>query len=291
MPWKSLQPQLATHDWSLLDAALKISDQTGGVPMGLSVYCGTDEARASSFSPSWLWSAGAQKFTYSSASGVSGFMALPWDPIFQREWKAFISALGARYDGDPRLSYITLTGLGHGVETYVGGGDTARIERMFPIQVGGQTFKTAGSAWLWAAEQIIGYWLSSFPTTTIFTAFGKPFEDASGQDALRSIGDWVIGNSPSRAFGFQCNSLSYKSSDTYLPNYFISQYRAERPAGFQVVGKIGDPRLGNFKDALQRGVDLGGHWVELYSPDVADSANDRLISDFRAAFKANALPV
>ncbi|HKF93696.1 MAG TPA: hypothetical protein VKB96_03670, partial [Gammaproteobacteria bacterium] len=34
-------------------------------------------------------------------------MPLPWDPIFQQKWGAFVQALGARYGNNPNVSYVT----------------------------------------------------------------------------------------------------------------------------------------------------------------------------------------
>src|SRR5438094_864711 len=45
-------------------------------------------------------------------------MPLPWDPIFQQKWGAFVQALAARYGNAPNLAYVTMGGSGHRREAY-----------------------------------------------------------------------------------------------------------------------------------------------------------------------------
>ena len=45
-------------------------------------------------------------------------MPLPWDPVFQQKWGAFIQALAARYGNAPNLAYVTMGGPGRRREAY-----------------------------------------------------------------------------------------------------------------------------------------------------------------------------
>jgi hypothetical protein len=45
-------------------------------------------------------------------------MPLPWDPIFQQKWGAFIQAFAARYRNAPNLAYVIMGGLGRTAESY-----------------------------------------------------------------------------------------------------------------------------------------------------------------------------
>ena len=45
-------------------------------------------------------------------------MPLPWDPVFQQKWGAFVQALGARYGNNPNVAYITMGGPGRRREAY-----------------------------------------------------------------------------------------------------------------------------------------------------------------------------
>src|SRR5439155_2213885 len=45
-------------------------------------------------------------------------MPLPWDPIFQQKWGAFVQALAARYGNAANLSYVTMGGPGRRREAY-----------------------------------------------------------------------------------------------------------------------------------------------------------------------------
>ena len=45
-------------------------------------------------------------------------MPLPWDPIFQQKWGAFIQALAARYGNNPNVAYVVMGGPGRRQEAY-----------------------------------------------------------------------------------------------------------------------------------------------------------------------------
>ena len=45
-------------------------------------------------------------------------MPLPWDPVFQAKWGAFIQALAARYGSAPNLAYVVMGGPGRRAESY-----------------------------------------------------------------------------------------------------------------------------------------------------------------------------
>ncbi len=45
-------------------------------------------------------------------------MPLPWDPVFQQKWGAFVQALAARYGNAPNLAYVTMGGPGRRREAY-----------------------------------------------------------------------------------------------------------------------------------------------------------------------------
>ena len=45
-------------------------------------------------------------------------MPLPWDPVFQQKWGAFIQALAARYGNAPNLAYVVMGGPGRRAESY-----------------------------------------------------------------------------------------------------------------------------------------------------------------------------
>ena len=43
---------------------------------------------------------------------------VPWDPIFQARWTAFIRAFGQRYDSNPTVTQVKLTGINYETEEH-----------------------------------------------------------------------------------------------------------------------------------------------------------------------------
>jgi hypothetical protein len=66
--------------------------------------------------PQWVYDAGAQSYSWvwdrtwgpSICSPVK--MPLPWDPVFQSKWAALVAAFGAKYNSNPHITNIKLTG-------------------------------------------------------------------------------------------------------------------------------------------------------------------------------------
>ncbi len=101
-----------TFDWSLIDNAKAIA-VAHGKKLGLSVGWNRN-------APAWLWAMGAYKFAVDPADNDlnNGLfdMAIPWDPVYRTYLFNFIDAFAARYDNDPAISYICLTGIQQRVE-------------------------------------------------------------------------------------------------------------------------------------------------------------------------------
>jgi hypothetical protein len=48
-----------------------------------------------------------------------GIMPVPWDPIYKSQWKTFVAAFGAKYDSNPQLRYVVMTGFQQVAECYL----------------------------------------------------------------------------------------------------------------------------------------------------------------------------
>jgi hypothetical protein len=54
--------------------------------------------------PSYVWAAGAERVVCPDGFQIPKY----WDPVYQAKYGAFVRALAARYDGDPRLEFIQI---------------------------------------------------------------------------------------------------------------------------------------------------------------------------------------
>lgn len=156
--WSDVQPGPSTYDWSKIDQILSLGAQYNK-SIGLSVAAGI-------YAPQWIYGAGATCYTLSDHSGT---MPLPWDNAFANQWQTFIRKLGARYDGNPALKYVVISGLGQSIETFLA---------KTPADAEALTALGGPTAWVRAAKQIITTYADAFPTTPFFMTLAIPLFQA-----------------------------------------------------------------------------------------------------------------
>jgi hypothetical protein len=259
--WSDLAPSKGVYDWTSVDAIFDIAAEHDRT-IGLSVSAGL-------YTPQWVYDAGATK--YQLLDGTGGSMPLPWDPTFQTYWLPFVQAMGARYEGNPTLGYIVISGLSQNLETNLSSStaDDAALKALGGID-----------AWVAAAKKIIGVYASAFPTTPFFITASRVFTDDFDNDALRQVIDWGVATYPGR-FGLMNTTLNANSSTVYYPNEAIYTYKDTQPVGFQMLcSSIKDPvRLGGTLDeALLAGIALGAQFVEVYQSDADAPANQAVLA-------------
>jgi len=108
--WSAVEPQDGVYDWSAIDsqiaaAAAVHKKVTLGVQPGV-------------FSPSWLYDEGAASFLMQWTAAGWGFplcsmvpLPLPWDPVYQSKWLAFIAQLGQRYARNKAVVMVKIQGV------------------------------------------------------------------------------------------------------------------------------------------------------------------------------------
>ena len=248
--WKDIQVSSTAFNWSAIDKILDLAAEHGKF-IGLSVTAGIS-------TPQWVYNAGATKYRLQDGSGNS--MPLPWDSAFQAKWLAFVRAMGQRYDRNPALGYVVISGLGQGIETWMA---STTADNNALTALGGPP------AWLTAAQQIIAGYAQAFPTTPFLITASKPFLPPETMLNLQTVIDWAVATYPGR-FGIMNTTLNATSATNYYPNLAIYTYYHSQPTGFQMIcSAIHNPRRlgGTLDQALTAGVLLGAKYVELYQDD------------------------
>jgi len=169
----------------------------------------------------------------------------------------------------PVAAQITVTGMGATGESYFLHG-----QEDIP------KFDAAGGlpAWQKGAEAIIDMYAKAFPTTPIILPAGAPIPGNAGEAALRQVLDYGFGRHP-RHFGLiQCGLNAGAKAQFYL-NGIIQSRSDQSPVGLQMAwsSKGNNAKLlkGTLREALDRGVELKAHWIEVYADDVRDPANSK----------------
>jgi hypothetical protein len=266
--WNRVQKKVdGPYDWSGPDAALALA-QKHGKQLGISFV-------ALMAPPDGLEAAGC-KFVQLSYGKV------PWinDPVFLAKWSDFIKAAGARYDG--KVDYIAMGGLGRVIESGIARkpSDMAALDALGGL-----------GGWESAVKAITAAHAAAFQQTPFIFTAAKPYRSPEGQATLRRVINDLAPKYP-RRFGVMDCTLNAHSGTGYLPNELVRKWSATNPCGLQFLtstrGFNGHYMRGSLADALDAGVRLGAHWIEIYTFDGDNPANAKLLNETAAKLTSTA---
>jgi hypothetical protein len=196
-------------------------------------------------------------------------MPLPWDPVFQAKWGAFIQALAARYRSAPNLAYVVMGGPGRRAESFFC--FTAEDIDYFTNTLGGLPNWERGVKW--SIDQYGTY----FPNTPFLLAMGSPIPTRPGDDSLQAVCDYGVAQFPGNHFGVMSCGLQFPSGP---PNGSMGATEVALLSPTSTVGyQFSLPQKGAIDPAtgrlmldlgLQRGIRFGAHFIEVYARDCSD---------------------
>src|SRR5262249_51031999 len=191
----------------------------------------------------------------------------------QSQWLTFVRAFGSRYDGNPNLAYVIITGMGQGNTLKLA--ETTQDEANLATNAVQSGYPDLSTAYLSATEAIISSAMGAFPTTACIVTLQAPFPDLG--DLQDTVQDWVIPASPLR-FGTMRTALMAVPAPHDPPPPPIPY-----PFGYQMICSAVDDPATLYKDpdpvpmptppvplqdALENGVSLGSQYVEVYKTDL-----------------------
>lgn len=259
--WDKVEPVEGQLDWAHFDEGVALARRHGKA-LGLSLAGGMR-------TPEWVYAAGAERFPFTwrthFAPESQAVMPLPWDETYLSKWDALLQAMGPRYDAEPCVAYVTMGGLAFASETHFvrDRGDLPRFE-----EAGGLP------RWCEAAKRIIDSYARAFPTTPFVLAMATPAPGSEGEAALREVVKYGTTKYPGR-FGVMNHGLNAQSSARWYLNALVESLSDATTVGFQMVWSTRGPSArmlrGTLPEALQRAVELKGHFVEVYEADCNDA--------------------
>ncbi|OGV59821.1 MAG: hypothetical protein A2X45_14085 [Lentisphaerae bacterium GWF2_50_93] len=118
--WSQLESEEGKFNWEPIDRELRDWD-SAGKQFGFGVMCESFHSGMKYSTPKWVFDLGAPSIAYDGEK-VKGQIALKkWDnPIFLEKLSNFLAAMGKRYDGDPRISFIDIRSYGQWGEGHLG---------------------------------------------------------------------------------------------------------------------------------------------------------------------------
>jgi hypothetical protein len=196
-------------------------------------------------------------------------MPLPWDPVFQAKWGAFVQAFAARYGSAPNLAYVVMGGPGRRAESYFC--FTADDMNYFINTLGGLPNWQQGVQW------IIDQYGTYFPNTPFILDMASPIPTTDGTASLQAMCDYGVARYPGNHFGVKSDGLLYPSGP---PNGSIGATEVSllcptSTVGYQFFlpqGEAIDPVTGRLMLdlGLARGIGFGAHFIEVYASDCDD---------------------
>jgi hypothetical protein len=278
--WNVVQPQSRSYDWSFIDQALTLAAQNGK-RVGVSIGSGIA-------TPQWVYDNGATKYRLQDGSGNS--MPIPWESAYLNQWLAFVRTFGDRYDSNPDLGYVIITGFMQTNGMFLAAGrDETNLSRL-AVQAG---FADLSAAYLFAAETIISEIMDAFPTTACIITLQAPFPD---HEELEDVVDWAIAKYPGR-FGTMKNGLTavpgpHDPPPPPVPYPFGNQTICPATIDPATLYKDPDPvpmppAPIPLRDALENGVSLGSQYVEVYKSDLELGIQQPVLAAEGVKLKAN----
>jgi hypothetical protein len=302
--WDTVERQKGIFDWSWIDNVVAQA-AAHHKKVSLGITAGAD-------TPAWVYADGATAFDFTWREHW-GFtpcsrqrMPVPWDPVFLSRWKEFVDALGVRYNSNPNVSLVHITGINAGTdETFLPGSRGGSIGGQFGIvtcqiddevshwQRLGYTRKKLETAWLDIATEFSRAFSDKLIVPVIFPASFPSLDDngsmENGKADYRVAPDLIaMGH---RSFGDQFGAQNNGLSASWIYEE-IARHSSEMVTGYQMlVAASRDKRchLTNGREpcdphetlqaSMNAAIQSGAHYVEIILPDVLDPRLQDVLAD------------
>lgn len=260
--WEQLEPSEGVYNWTYLDA-LQAQANQWGYQWEITIGCGVDF-------PSWVTAAGAQTVTVHDNNGSAVTICVPWDLVFQAKWQSMIAALGARYDSDPNLRMVQMTGCGRQGECFFCS-NTVSSDYAWLQANGG------ANAWITAAETIASFYFTAFPTTALCYSTGSPLPntvDPNNTTMGAVIANLYASHGIGRPAQFYARDSGYTGSGASIPQWNLKNQGAQQNL------PVGSAAAAQAKAAWQQPYSF--LWLEVYKNDCMLQSNWNAFDQFNS---------
>jgi len=281
LPWRELEPSEDHFDWTKLDNLLSQVKAKNKTLIFRISTCGVDGSVLSD-TPEWVFEAGAKSLAYKDENGKEHKMPIFWDTTYLPRWNNFVVALGKKYDKNPNLHSVGITGGGSrgSMQVVPEFGSPLNKERYEEIEK--QLVASHGMS----QRQLVEHWKyvgdifpKAFPTGRLNLDIDPPTPNRPGQDSLDEISDYLVYRYGERIYLTRQNVGDAKHGfDQYR---VLLKFRPDTLTGYQVTPDITVPELAKLeKNALDDGVSF----VELPANllDSKDEAVTKALTDLRS---------
>ena len=271
--WKFIEPHEGQYNWEPLDKALQLTSKAGKQVI-LHIIAGMH-------TPPWVYQAGVKALDFNSsdlfyADFYQQFqknlrMPVPWDEVYLAKFEGFVEALGKRYNRNPSIYGIVMSGGG-------------RIDEM-NLPMAYEKWRQAGysddkliTSW----KRIITAYQRALPDTPTILSINEPL-GRGHSNILKPIVSYILSTYPQKVY-LQQNGLKADLPSDYLIRQIIREASAKTIVGYQMLGGKGfyDKETGDRLTAFRNALEDHVSYIEMYASDVRDP-NQRRSLQFLAA--------
>lgn len=285
--WRDLNPKEDTYDWQKLDNLLELAKKHDKTLILRVTTCGVDESAVSD-TPDWVLAGDkdnkdseVKTLTYKDAADKEHKMPIFWDSSYLAKWGNFVQDMGKRYDKNPALHSVGITGGG------VQGGTLVVPELSVPINK--EKYKVLERTLVkehgMSQRQLVEHWKyvadifpKAFPTARLNFNIDPPTPNRAGQDSLDEISDYLIYRYGQRVYLTRMNVIDAKHGfDQYR---VMLKFRPDTLTGYDLDEKITVADLAKLE---KNAFDDGASFVEAPSKFFLneDEATKKALVDLR----------
>lgn len=263
IPWSTLQPGEDNFNWQPVDQLLDACAKNGKTLILRVSSCGIDAPSADgkeivSDLPKWVVDSGIKTVKYSDPQGREHMMPLFWDKDYLAKWSNFVVELAERYDKNPNLHSIGITGGGFQGSTAVLPPPQMKSKNDAGEPVDVKTVLKKDFAM--NQRELVTHWKyvsdifpKHFQTARLNFNINAPVPGRAGEDSLDEIADYLLYRYGERVFvtrqGFQTGK--HKFDDYRL----LLKYQHDTVTGVQLPDSVEVADLAKIaKNALDDGI-------------------------------------
>lgn len=259
----------ATANWT--DDMLNYGITGGSIPAGAQIVA-VNSPNSVDVYPSTGITSATGVTTTTTAMSPEG---LPWDPVFQAKFNAFVQAFGARYDSNPNLVYVVMGGFGRRAESYfvTTDDDQAALDTLAASQGYGGV-NPGLTAWQAGAEWCIDQYAKRFPKVPFILDLGSPYPTDAGNATLQTVCNYGAAKY-SKRFAVKSDGLAVSGPPTNsIGATEVALLSPTAEVGYQMglpqKDAVDSNGTLNLTDSLNRGIGFGAHFIEVYASDCND---------------------
>ncbi len=256
IPWKVLEPKEDEFNWQPIESLLELLKPSGKSLIVRVSTCGLDtvpegwqtpkaedgdkadkKVALDSDTPAWVFAGDVKTMEYTGKDGKQHLMPIFWDTNYLAKWSNFITEMGEKYDKNPNIHSIGITGGGVGGGTAVvpdvtgEKGNYDKLEKAL-TKDHGMTQRKLVEHWKYVAD----IFPKAFPTARLNFDVDAPTPNRAGQDSLDEISDYLIYRYGQRVYITRQNISDGKHGfDQYR---VIIKFHPDTFTGYQLTDKV-----------------------------------------------------